>query len=194
MPPVCVPSTPTHTYLFLSLQVSSILIAIHTHTHTHSINLTSYPVPLGLPLPVWLVLEAALSITHNGLTSLSAPPQGRVSARQWPAPLFRTVCRLPCFLPGARDSAVLPSPWNARRLAFRSPSASFPPPSHPHPQPHPTSLVLSHHGDRISKWEGLESPHILPPPLLSHCAPLLWLLDSHLWRQDPRCGKGRGIL
>lgn len=34
----------------------------------------------------------------------------------------------------------------------------------PHPQPHPASLVLSHHGDRISKWEGLESPHIPPPP------------------------------
>lgn len=75
-------------------------------------------------------------------------------------------------------------------LAFRSPSASFPPPSHPHPQPHPTSLVLSHHGDRISKWEGLESPHILPPPLLSRCAPLLWLLDSHMCRQDSRCGQG----
>lgn len=169
----------------------------HSYCPPHSICLTPYPVPLGFPLPVWLVLEAALNITHNGLTSLFSPPQGRVSARQWPAPLFRTVCRLSRFLPGAGDAFELPSPWNARRLGFPVSQcllpATLPPPSHPHPQPHPTSLVLSHHGDRISKWEGLESPHILPPPLLSRCAPLLWLLDSHMCRQDSRCDQG-GIL
>ena len=59
-------------------------------------------------------------------------------------------------------AAAFPSLWNARLSVSQCLRPCHTPASHP--QPHPASLVLSYHGNCISKWEGLESPHILPPP------------------------------
>lgn len=87
------------------------------------------------------------------------PPQGRGSIRQWPAPSLQ----FSGFLTWSSGMHCASLPLECRAV----PVSQCLRPCHapaPHPQPHPASLVLSHHGDRISKWEGLESPHILPPP------------------------------
>jgi hypothetical protein len=160
------PLCPRHLSTSFHLAYSS-LLAIHPAQSL----LTPYPVAPRIPLPVWLELEAVLSIAHNGLTPLSAPSSGQSQHQTMVRPLLSELSvssHLPYLERGECHSVSLPLECQA---AFWSPGASSLPHPHPHPQPHPASLVLSHHGNRISKWEGLESPHILPPPLVSHCAP-----------------------
>lgn len=94
---------------------------------------------------------------------LSAPSLGQSQSQTMARPRLSELSVLPLpYLELGDAAAAFPSAWNARLPVSQCLRPCHTPA--PHPQPHPASLVLGHHDNHISKWEGLESPHILPPP------------------------------
>lgn len=146
-----------------------------------------YPRSLGFLLPsAWGRRPAEHRTQWANAAGRRPPPQGRARARQWPALSSQN-----CQPSGARHTwspgpPRVPPPGTP---GSRSPKGSVQPHPRPHPQPCPASLVLSHHGDCISKWEGLESPHILPPPTR---VPLRPTFRGSWRRQAPEAREAEG--
>lgn len=145
------------------------------------------PAQPWVPPPVCLGPEAGrASHTMGQRCRPSAPSSGQGPRQTMARPLLPelSALRRPPYL--EPRAAEVPPPGTP---GSQSPKGSVQPHPRPHPQPCPASLVLSHHGDCISKWEGLESPHILPPPTR---VPLRPTFRGSWRRQAPEAREAEG--